>query len=240
MNLHIGFQFPNCQKSKNKMEILKKILNISSKNLSTTKTDMTQSIDLGLPSGLKWAKCNVGAENETDYGDYFMWGDIKDKSNADCSWSSYIYGDGYEFSKYNTENGCCGIIDNKTTLDHKDDAARAYMGDKWRMPSKDEIEELVDNTDNEWITNYNGTAVNGMKFISKTDKSKYIFIPASGFRSASSFYSQGSCGSVWSSSLDASFPYVAWNLEFDSIGIRAYSDEYCSREYGLTVRGVID
>ena len=61
-------------------------------------------VDLGLPSGLKWAKSNVGAEKETDYGDYFQWGDIENKSNTDCSWESYKYGDDLNLSKYNTGN----------------------------------------------------------------------------------------------------------------------------------------
>ena len=71
------------------MEIVKKILNIFSKKLATTKTDTPQYVDLGLPSGLKWAKCNIGATSEADYGSYFQWGDIEDESNSDYSWESY-------------------------------------------------------------------------------------------------------------------------------------------------------
>ena len=199
-------------------------------------------VDLGLPSGLKWAKCNVGAEKETDYGDYFQWGDINDKTNYDCSWESYKYGDDLNLSKYNTENNGYknvyrGTIDNKITLDLEDDAARANMGGNWRMPTDAEIRELVNNTYNEWIENFNGSGVNGRKFTSKTDKSKYIFIPASGYRLGSSFRGQGRGGDIWSSSLNTVLPGGALELGFSSGNI--YMGD-SARYYGLVVRGVMD
>ena len=195
-------------------------------------------VDLGLPSGLKWAKCNIGAKKETDYGYYFQWGGIEDKSNANCDWSSYKHGDGSKFSKYNPVlNGYSGTIDGKATLDLDDDAAAQIMGGDWRMPTKDEIQELIDNTDSEWIEDFNGSGVNGGKFISKINGNS-IFIPASGYRSVSSFYHQGSYGYVWSSSLNASAPSFAWGLSFDSDGI--YADYYDFRDYGHVVRGVMD
>lgn len=200
-------------------------------------------VDLGLPSGLKWAKCNVGAEKETDYGDYFQWGDIDDKTNYDCSWENYKYGDDLNLSKYNTENngyknGYSDTIDNKITLDLDDDAARANMGGNWRMPTEAEIQELVNNTYNEWIENFNGSGVNGRKFTSKTDKSKYIFIPASGVRSFSLFYFQGSDGYVWSSSINYDYPGSASFLNFGSGNLMGIL--YISRPRGLAVRGVMD
>lgn len=195
-------------------------------------------VDLGLPSGLKWAKSNVGAEKETDYGDYFQWGDIENKSNTDCSWASYKYGDDLNLSKYNTgNNGYKGTIDNKITLDLEDDAARANMGGNWRMPTKAEIQELVNNTYNEWIENFNGSGVNGRKFTSKTDESKYIFIPASGYRLGSLFRGQCRGGDVWSSSLNATLPGGALELGFGSYTI--YMGD-SGRYYGLAVRGVMD
>ena len=76
-------------------------------------------VDLGLPSGTKWAKCNVGAATETDYGDYFQWGDIEDKSDDDCSWASYKHCDwAYDtLTKYNTFPLFGENPDDKTTLD---------------------------------------------------------------------------------------------------------------------------
>ena len=146
-------------------------------------TKQYEYVDLGLPSGLKWAKCNVGAEKETDYGYYFQWGDIVDKSDSKCSWESYKYCNwSYDrLTKYNTFPLFGEKPDNKTSLDLEDDAARAHMGGDWRMPTQTEIKELLENTENEWVEDYNGTEINGMKFTSKIGKSKYIFIPASGF-----------------------------------------------------------
>ena len=194
-------------------------------------------VDLGLPSGLKWAKCNVGATSETDYGYYFQWGDIEDKSNSDCSWKTYEYCNGTynTLTKYCT-NSSYGTVDNKTTLESVDDAARVHMGGDWRMPTRDEFRELFDYTNNEWISNYNGTVVNGRKFTSKTNGNS-IFIPASGYRLGSSFRGQGSGGDVWSSSLNAILPGGALELGFGSGSI--YMGD-SGRYYGLAVRGVMD
>ena len=195
-------------------------------------------VDLGLPSGLKWAKCNVGAKKETDYGYYFQWGDTVNKGNSDCIWASYKYGDCSKFSKYNTSTAFGENPDSKTTLDLKDDAATHIMGGDWRMPTQNEFQELLDNTDNEWIENFNESGVNGRKFTSRIDTSKYIFIPAAGVRLGSLSAYQSSLGFVWSSSLYTSNPNCAWNLYFDSDDIA--TDDHDYRNYGHVVRGVMD
>ena len=194
-------------------------------------------VDLGLPSGLKWAKCNIGAEKETDYGYYFQWGDIVDKSNVDCSWATYKHcKDFYDnLTKYNTSTNYGENPDNKTTLDPVDDAARVHMGGGWRMPTLDDVQELLDNTDKEWIKDYNGTGVNGRKFTSKTNGNS-IFIPAAGLRSGSLYFYQGHFCDVWSSSVNILDPFNAWDLDFGSGGSLV---AYMSRGYGLSVRGVL-
>ena len=192
-------------------------------------------VDLGLTSGTLWATCNVGATSETDYGSYFQWGDTVDKRNAECSWTSYKYGDGSNFSKYNTGlNDIGGTIDNKLTLDPEDDAARVNMGGDWRMPTCALMEELSQETTNEW-TIING--VNGCKFTSKIDKSKYIFIPASGFRSGSSFNSRGDRGYVWGSSLNSAKPCYAWDLYF--VVSSGFPGNDNNRRIGSVVRGIL-
>ena len=194
-------------------------------------------VDLGLPSGLKWAKCNIGAEKETDYGYYFQWGDIVDKSNAECSWATYKHCKGFydNLTKYNTSTNYGENPDNKTTLDLEDDAARANMGGDWRMPTEVEFQELLDNTDNEWIEDFNGSGVNGRKFTSKTNGNS-IFIPAAGLRSGSLSFYQGHFCDVWSSSVNILDPFNAWDLDFGSGGSLV---AYMSRGYGLSVRGVL-
>ena len=198
-------------------------------------TRQYEYVDLGLPSGLKWAKCNVGAETETDYGYYFQWGDIANKSNSDCNWANYKYGDGSKFSKYNPVlNGYSGTIDGKATLDLDDDAAAQIMGGDWRMPTKDEFQELLDNTDKLWTT-ING--VSGYKFTSIKEgyQNNSIFIPAAGYCKDGSVLNVG-LGYVWSSSLNTSYPHRAWNLNFSSGGCGMSGSS--SRSNGVPVRGV--
>ncbi len=194
-------------------------------------------VDLGLPSGLKWAKCNVGAEKETDYGYYFQWGDIEDKSNSDYSWESYKYCNGtYKtLTKYCT-NSSYGIVDNKTTLDPEDDAAIQIMGGDWRMPTAAEFQELYDNTTNKWVEDYNGSGVNGMKFTSKTN-GKSIFFPASGDASGTGVGNRGSFGYYWSSSLRPSYSNRGLLLYFGSGLIYPQSSSH--RCDGFCVRSVL-
>ena len=199
-------------------------------------TKQYEYVDLDLPSGLKWAKCNVGAEKETDYGDYFQWGLTTPNTADDCTLENYRYCNGSDttLTKYNNIS-FFGTVDNITTLETTDDAARANMGGDWRMPTRDEIQELVDNTDNEWVEDYKGSGVNGRKFTSKTNGSKYIFIPAAGYCLDGSVYNVGSGGYVWSSSLYTSEPDFAWSLYFRS---GSCALDYYDRCDGRPVRGV--
>ena len=138
----------------------------------------------------------------------------------------YKYGS--NLTKYNQSDG-------KTVLESTDDAAAQIMGGDWRMPTKADFDELLSGTTNEWIPNYNSTGVSGRKFTSKTDESKYIFIPAAGCCHDGSVNYVGNYGHVWSSSLRTSNPNDAWYLYFSS------SDCYMSigsRYYGRCVRGV--
>ena len=196
-------------------------------------TKQYEYVDLGLPSGLKWAKCNVGAENETEYGDYFMWGSTEPNTADECTWVSYKYCDGpYDtLTKYNTSTLYGENPDNITTLESVDDVATEIMGDDWRMPTMDDFIELLDNTTNEW-TQVDG--VNGYKFTGSNGNS--IFIPASGRRSGSWFDRQGSVGYVWSSSLDTSYPLSAWYLYFNSDNVDTNS---LYRDHAFVVRGVM-
>ena len=114
-----------------------------------------------------------------------------------------------------------------------DDAATQIMGSGWRMPTKVEFEELLSGTTNEWVTDYNGTGVNGRKFTASNGNS--IFIPAAGYCNNGSVYYVGGSGYVWSSSLDTSNPNLAWRLDFDSGNCNMYGS---NRYDGQSVRGV--
>ena len=192
-------------------------------------------VDLGLPSGTLWAKCNIGAEKESDYGLYFAWGEVdgyKDASSGKSfSPDDYKFKNGDacdgKFTKYDSS-------DNLTTLLLEDDAAGVNMGGSWHMPSKEQCEELINSsyTTITWTT-VNG--INGRLITSKTNNNT-LFLPASGGCLWGSVGSVGSGGYYWSSSLGEDDPYGAWYLGFGSGGISVGNDGRCC---GLSVRGVI-
>ena len=199
-------------------------------------TKQYEYVDLGLPSGLKWAKCNVGAENETEYGDYFMWGSTIPNNETPCDWTNDPFNNGSSNYDETYFNSVKDTVCPNGVLAKEYDAVSQIMGGDWRMPTKAEIQELIDYTTNEWFTNYNGTGVNGRKFTGS--KGNSIFIPAADFRSGSSFYGREDySGDIWSSSLFPSRPKNAWYLNFFSDDF--YVD-YADRNYGLMVRGVYE
>ena len=194
--------------------------------IGEARENVCEAVDLGL--SVKWATCNVGAYAPEEPGRYFAWGETEDKFSY--SWNNYKYCNGSEttLTKYNT-NSNYGIVDNKTTLDLSDDAARANWGGKWRMPTKAEQDELRNNCTWTWTTQ-NG--VNGYKVTSKTNGNS-IFLPAAGRRYGTSVDDVGSRGCYWSRSLNESSPYY---LYFYS----GYVDWGSSRDRneGHTVRAV--
>ena len=189
-------------------------------------------VDLGLPSGLIWATRNVGASSPEDFGDYFAWGETQPKSCYDWDTYAYAYYDDGDLhiTKYNT-NSYYGLVDNLTTLQPGDDAATVNWGNGWRMPTREEWQELLDNTTVTWIQQ-NG--VNGILFTSSNGNS--LFMPAAGYREESSLYSGP--GFYYSSSLYTD-SYAAWELNFNG-----YLGGYCTigsslgRHFGQSVRAV--
>ena len=189
-------------------------------------------VDLGLPSGLLWATCNVGATSPEDYGDYFAWGETTTKS--EYNWSTYQHcnGSNSTLTKYctNADYGNNGFVDNQTTLFPEDDAATANWGGDWRMPTEAEWQELLDNTTVTW-TQQDG--VNGRLFTAANGNT--LFLPAAGYRYGSSLDDAGDWGYYWSSSLDTDFPDVAWLFDFGSGGYYMY---FNYRYIGHSVRPV--
>ena len=182
-------------------------------------------VDLGLPSGTLWATCNVGADNPEDFGDYFAWGETEPKDFYD--WSNYKYGncvDGfYELSKYYDDDGL-------TVLEPGDDAVRANWGEQWRMPTKEECDELYQETTFIW-TKING--VYGRLLTGSNGNS--IFMPATGFLLGDQFIGPG-LGIYWSSSLQTVSLVSAWSLHFDWENCHVCATYERSR--GHVVRGV--
>ena len=212
-------------------------------------------VDLGLPSHLKWAKYNIGANSEKESGLYFQWGDTK-------GYTAKQVGDGeglkafscadYNFSKYNAS-------DSKTVLDPEDDAARVNMGGNWRMPTLNEYKELCLSTDIclvtkegkeipgtaqesssggvmiNWASQTGGT-LKGVKFYKTDDKQTYMFVPAAGDALEGSMQFVGQYGFLWSSSLYSSDDQNAWYFSFGANVGLVGNDIRCS---GLPVRGVL-
>lgn len=206
----------------------------------TEKVINYEYVDLGLPNGTLWATCNVGASSETESGVFFQWGDISGVSESlvgkysdeNYSWATAPFNNGssdYDSTYFDSvkDTVCPNGI-----LAEEYDTATHIMGSDWRMPTWDELKELKDNTTKE-LTQMNG--VNGMKFTSKKDESKYIFIPATGECYYGLMNDVGDTGYVWSSSLGTSSLYNAYGLYFDSKYCASSSTFRC---YGRAVRGV--
>ena len=181
-------------------------------------------VDLGLPSGTKWATCNVGATTPEGYGDYFAWGETTTKETYNMD--TYRYYDGSNYTKYTGS-------DNLTTLEASDDAATVNWGAGWRMPTREEFEELITNCTVTWTTQ---NSVKGRLFTSNIN-GKSIFLPAAGERDGSRLHhDEGSYGYYRSGSLSpSSRSDCAWLIYF-------YSD-YCDmadfrRDFGWSVRPV--
>lgn len=200
-------------------------------------------VDLGLPSGTLWATCNVGANAPEEYGDYFAWGEVEPKEIYDWStykWCALTYHSATSYTAYLTKyctltsSGHEFFVDNKTLLEAADDAAVVNWGGVWRMPTKEEQDELREQCT--WtMTTING--INGYIVTSKingyTDKS--IFLPETGSKEGAT-YGNLTYGYYWSSSLKAVGPYNAFYILFDSDD-KVHCWDF-KRSIGLPVRPV--
>lgn len=201
-----------------------------------------EMVDLGL--SVKWAKYNIGANPgstpESYYGGFYAWGETETKS--DYSWATYKYANGAsdKLTKYCPTNKSdywngTGSPDNKLVLDAVDNIATQTYGSNYRMPTKEEIEELKA-LPNQWVTDYNGiSGLNGRVFTGTNGNT--LFIPANGYFDGSTNDSAGSYCGLWSSSLYSDGPYYAWNLYLylNSDFIFLGNDNRC---YGFSVRAV--
>ena len=187
-------------------------------------------VDLGLPSGIKWATCNVGATTPEEYGGYYAWGETEEKNNYNWSTCKWCNGSETTITKYCTDSNY-GTVDNKTVLDLEDDVAHVKWGGSWRMPTRAEQDELRNSCTWTWTTQ-NG--VDGHKVTSKSNGNS-IFLPAAGYRDGTGLDYSGSGGYCWSSSLDGSLSLSAYHLYFGSGDYDWYISSRC---FGFSVRAV--
>ena len=203
-----------------------------------------ETVDFNLPSGIKWASMNVGATAPEEVGSYFAWGETEPKT--DYTWENYALG------SYSNDISRSTIDKYNHTLNPDDDAATMNWGPKWRMPTKKEFEELLENTTAEFMRLPNDSPV--VKLTSKVEgfTDKYILLPLPGSiigRLVTPSF-PGEFGYYWTSTLDVNLVegdlkqhvnafefYVLTSLEenrIDEIGID--SDR---RPHGLSVRPVL-
>lgn len=185
-------------------------------------------VDLGL--SVKWCTHNVGAKYDYQNGSYFSWANT----------TPHAKGSGYDFNKttYNSTSG--NSVQTNIGASSGYDMARANMGGSWRLPTKEEFQELYDNCT--WtLTSSNG--VNGYRITSKVAgyTSNSIFIPAVGYYSGTTLNEEGVNGNYWSSSLDSApnayqSSNTAYYLYFGSLGL--YPQFYGARYFGFSVRAV--
>lgn len=205
-------------------------------NATTGSKNGHEWVDLGLPSGTKWATCNVGASSPSEYGDYFAWGETSPKSSY--TWENLKYRisgnryDNVKFSKYVTDSKN-GKVDGKKELELSDDAAYVNWGKGWRMPSLSQIMELIDLCVWERIKT-NGR--NGFNVVGPNGNS--FFLPVTGFREGTEIDANYN-GYYWTRSL---FLYdsdnnAAFCTDFRSDALLLYYG--MSRPTGASVRPVV-
>ena len=195
--------------------------------------DAVKYVDLGLPSGTKWAACNLGATKPEEYGDLYAWGETKTKEKYD--WTTYTLCEGSENSltKYcvDSDFGYNDLIDGMKVLEAEDDVATVKFGAPWHMPSPDDIQELIDNCNWEW------TELNGVKGYKVTGTNgNFIFLPAAGYNDGSKVEGKEDGGFFWSNSLSSDDSSHADNLKFSST--KAPTIIHKGREIGISVRAV--
>ncbi len=181
-------------------------------------------VDLGLPSGVKWATCNVGATSPSENGSYFACGETSPKS-------SYTKNNSKTYGKTITQLQSEGIIDSQGKLTKSYDAAASNWGSSWRMPTREELDELLNKCNWQW-TKLGGK--NGYKVIGTNGNS--IFVPASGYRYGSSLGSVGEDGYCCSSSVygdtgsacclyfDGGNYGTVWYIRYDGLSVRPVSE----------------
>ncbi|MBR5735486.1 MAG: hypothetical protein IKX60_01630 [Bacteroidales bacterium] len=198
--------------------------------------------------GLKWATKNVGATSETDYGDYFAWGETapyyssqspltwKEGKKYGYYWDSYSYGRASSLTKY-VASASYGTVDNKTVLEGVDDAATANWGNTWRTPTDDEWTWLRNNCTWTQTDDYQGSGIAGKIVTSNVSgfEGNTIFLPDAGYRKRTSLDDVGEFGYYWSSSLNTDDSSRAWRVTLASSYVSRY---YFDRYNGLSVRPV--
>lgn len=193
------------------------------KSFTTTTNTDHGFVDLGLPSGILWATCNVGANTPEESGYYFAWGETETKNTY--SWNNYkhCYNTSSVLTKYYRS-------DHLTTLEAIDDAATTIWGQEWRMPTKEEFEELIHNTTKKW------TVQNGMcGYLITASNGNTIFLPAAGCMEEERLRDYYAWGDYWTSMVSVPNYVKAERFAFSTTGPQLF---VLDRYYGCSIRPV--
>ena len=180
-------------------------------------------VDLGLPSGLKWATCNVGANSPEEYGLYFAWGETTGYTGEQVTSGVRMF----DRASYTASS-----ISADLTLEQ--DAAHVNLGGNWRMPTKAEYQELIDNCDITWVSNYKDKGIAGYLFTSKINRNS-VFFPAAGYGNDSYVPAAPTAGNYWSASWYSSSDAMEFGFTYNYFSLGTGST---SRHFGESVRGV--
>lgn len=195
-------------------EVAKKIKELELNAGVGVPKETMEYVDLGLPSGIKWAKCDLGETSPEKYGDGYGWGETWTKT----SWEYYYYFTDIvkgQFTKYDSR-------DKRFFLEKEDDVAYLRLGEGWRYPTWNEVQELYDNCT---VTESTLNGWPGVMFISKNNNN-YIFF---------GYWKKSSRGSRrWSSALVPSDPSLAKCMYFIKEGDRiVLKQDNVGRDEGL-------
>ena len=197
----------------------------------TISGDVADAVDMG--TSVKWAKWNLGASRPEQYGVYFAWAESAPKTSY--NWESYKWGNMDALTKYSNCSDF-GVVDNKMTLEKRDDAASVNWGGKWRTPSADEWKELKEKCSWTWTTDYEGTGICGYA-VTNTASGNSIFLPAAGFMSDEQLVNAADHGYYWSSSLYQTSSIGACDTDFSDNWVGA--NNYHFRILGSSIRPVM-
>ena len=192
-------------------------------------------VDLGL--SVKWATCNIGATQPWERGEFFSWGETENKRIN--NWDTYKYSEGaHALTKYcsNPDYAWQGLVDSVSVLDLEDDVAHIKWGGTWRIPTKEQIHELLENCDWTWTTlnEVNGYRVTGKK-PGYTDRS--IFLPVTGEYNDGKVFDYRLHGYYWSRNCGTVTSEIAYTLEVYTKGASVEMQSRCS---SLAVRPVCE
>ena len=204
-------------------------------------------VDLGLPSRTKWLTCNLGATTPTGIGNYYMWGSLRPNDKTNCSWSNTPFNDGQSGKNdtvFNTATaGSKNIVLYQDRLNEAFDVIYHRTHGIARLPTEKQINELISNNNPtmNWVTNYQGTTVNGFTFTSKKNNN-VLFIPAGGYRDGTITTEIGKAMFVMSSDIDSNHDIITLRGYYSGVSgslITMPMKDTLYRYRAIPLRGVI-